>query len=136
MEVATSVPKMDVVTSVPDVKVVREVLDETDDKVMMAKVLADKPELGNTDRKIGRFRTARDFVEESKPGVEWAANDPDVTVEHASSLVQEGVEHTPSLRRRESVQHRPGKEMIKKDHLLQQTRPNRWPTSPQVRKLT
>ena len=125
MEVATSVPKMDVVTSVPDVKVVREVLDETDDKVMMAKVL-----------KIGRFRTDRDFVEESKPGVEWDANDPDVTVEHASSLVQEGVEHTPSLRRRESVQHRPGKEMIKKDHLLQQTRPNRWPTSPQVRKLT
>ena len=72
-------------------KFVREVLDETDDKVMM--------ELGNTDRKIGRFRTARDFMEESKPGVERAANDPDVTVEHASSLVQEGVVHTPSLRR-------------------------------------
>ena len=40
---ATCVPKMDLVTSVPDVKVVREVLDETDDKVMMAKVLVDKP---------------------------------------------------------------------------------------------
>jgi len=104
VEVATSVPKMDVVTSVPDVKVVREVLDETDDKVVMAKGLTDKPELGNTDRKIGRAGTSRDFVEESKPGVEGAANDPDVTVEHPSSLMQEGVEHTPSLRRRESVQ--------------------------------
>ena len=75
-------------------------------------------------------------MEESKLDVEWAANDPDVTMEHASSLVQKGVEHTPSLRRKESVQHMPSKEMIKKDHLLQQTRPRRWPTEPGVRKLT
>ena len=87
MEVATSVPKIGVVTSVPDLKVVREVLDETDDKVVMAKGLADKPELGNTDLKIARVGTARDFVEESKPGVEGVANDPDV---------QEGVSTHPA----------------------------------------